>query len=209
MIVPERPDEFFVDFLPRQFAEFGGAGNSTVGRALAVPASAPAEARVLVRVAGAGEWSIGIVARALSVRPGPDEAVALQLSLHERDFFPLVVEPARRALGRRLEQPDLPQRAGLWSRLSRWDQETTDLLRQQPAGLLVRIEDQGTIRAVAVTPGANLYSLDSAACIIECRLDDLVEIDSGTTNPLDLFYSGRLRISGDAQIALALAGLFI
>jgi hypothetical protein len=207
--VPERPDEFFTDFLPRQFAEFAAAADAAPGRAPGAPPGAPAEARVLVRVAGAGEWSIGITARALSVRPGPDEAVALQLSLRDRDFVRLVVEPAQRGLARRLEQPDLPQRAGLWSRLSRWDRETTDLLRQQPAGLLVRIEDQGTVRPVAVTPGTQPYSLDAAACIIECRLSDLVEIESGKTNPIDVFYSGRLRITGDAQIALALAGLFI
>jgi len=28
-------------------------------------------------------------------------------------------------------------------------------------------------------------------------------------NPLDLFYAGQIRISGDAQIALAMAGLFL
>ena len=32
---------------------------------------------------------------------------------------------------------------------------------------------------------------------------------TATGNPLDLFYQGQIRISGDAQIALAMAGLFL
>ena len=89
------------------------------------------------------------------------------------------------------------------------DEETVDLLRRQTGRILVRIDDAGTRRRIALTPGAQPYSLDDAECMIDCALVDLVELQTQRKNPLDLFYSGQLRITGDAQVALAMAGLFL
>lgn len=201
MIVPDRPEELLVDFLPPYFAGLadapGSQGSPRVGGRAPVPVG------VAVRVVGAGEWTLRILAGKLEVSAGVAPDVALQLSMHERDFAPLVVSPLRRAEAPR----GVPN--GLWARLGRWDEETVDLVRRQEGSILVRVEDSGTSRNVAITPGLVRHSLSEAPCIIDCRLADLEELQARRANPLDLFYAGQIRITGDAQIALAMAGLFL
>lgn len=221
MIVPEAPERFLVEFLPAFVAAFvadGGAsadgGEPRVTRSNDEGARrgrrGPSSAGVAVRVVGVGEWTLRLADRALQLSPGVADDVALQLSLRAEDFASLVVEPTRRAL----QAPDaaaLRARAarGLWTRLGRFDDETADLLRRQDGRILVRVNDSGTSRNVALTPGAQQYSLDSAECCIDCDLDALASVQEKRKNPLDLFYEGQIRITGDAQIALAMAGLFL
>ncbi|HKO95205.1 MAG TPA: SCP2 sterol-binding domain-containing protein [Polyangiaceae bacterium] len=169
---------------------------------------APAPAGVGLRVVGAGEWTLRMVGERLLVDPVIQDDVALQISLQARDFASLVVRPLRRALERRA--PDAAQNtAGIWARLGRWDAETVDLLRRQSGGILLRISDADLQRNIALTPGALPYSLERADCTIDCALGDLEQLQEKQSSPLDLFYAGQIRISGDAQIALAMAGLFL
>jgi hypothetical protein len=157
---------------------------------------------------GAGEWTLRIASASLVVEPQAAAGAALQVSLSERDWGPLIVAPLTRGLAERGDAAQ-PASGALWARLARWDEETVDLLRRQPGGVLVRVDDAGTSRNVALTPGSQQYSLEQADCIIDCALADLLELQSKRKNPLDLFYAGQIRISGDAQVALALAGLFL
>jgi hypothetical protein len=156
-----------------------------------------------------GEWTLSVVAARLQVQVGVAPDVALQVSVHARDFGKLVVTPLRAAVqhGSMLTRARAP--SGFWSRLGRWDEETVELLRRQTGRILVRVDDAGASRRVALTPGAQPYSLDEAECNIDCRLVDLAELQAKRASPLDLFYSGQIRITGDAQIALAMAGLFL
>ena len=208
MIVPDEPRRLLTEFLPQFFAQItsipareGGARPSLEGRA-------PAPVGVAVRVEGEGEWTFRIVAGGLLVEPGVAADVALQISLAARDWGPLVVTPLRRAIEANGGVQSAPK-ASLWLRLGRWDAETVDLLRRQPGRVLVRVDDAGTSRNVALSPGTQPHSLETAECIIDCALDDLLELQAKRKNPLDLFYEGKIRISGDAQVALAMAGLFL
>lgn len=224
MIVPEAPERFLVEFLPALVADIGAsAGPSNAGAeprdtppARATDEEArrgrrgPSTAGVAVRVVGVGEWTLRLAQRALQTSAGVADDVALQLSLRAEDFVPLVIEPTRRAL----QSPDAAAaraRAGrgFWTRLGRFDDETADLLRRQEGRILVRVNDAGTSRNIALTPGAQQYSLDSAECCIDCDLAALASVQEKSKNPLDLFYEGQIRITGDAQIALAMAGLFL
>lgn len=215
MIVPERPEAFVNEFLPRSFEELRQA--QAAARAPGQRGRVTAPLAVGLRVVGAGEWTLRLASASsgepeLGIERGITEDVALSVSLAERDFVPLVVEPLRRAAdrARALAAADVSAAtASLWSRLGRWDRETVTLLRQQTGRILVRVSDAGTVRAVALTPGLVPFSLEQAECMIDCNLSDLLELSAKRQSPLDLFYSGQLRISGDAQIALALAGLFI
>ena len=214
MIVPETAAELIGEFLP-----------NFVGGLLAPPATAspqqrplhsasrpPAPVGVGLRVVGAGEWTLRILATdsapRLVVETGIASDVALQASLAERDFVPLVVAPLRRALAAAAGAANAPG-PGLWTRLGRWDEETVDLLRRQTGGILLRIRDGELKRCVALTPSTQPFSLESAPCMIDCALSDLEQLQAQRGNPLDLFYAGQIRISGDAQIALAMAGLFL
>jgi hypothetical protein len=190
-------------------------GASTVARNGVAPRAplrrTPAPVGVGLRVVGAGEWTLRIVGERLLVDPVIQHDVALQVSLQARDFEPLVVRPLRRALGHRAPgaaaQPQ--NTAGIWARLGRWDEETVDLLRRQTGGILLRIADADLQRCIALTPGVMPYSLERADCTIDCALRDLEQLQEKQASPLDLFYAGQIRISGDAQIALAMAGLFL
>ena len=215
MIVPEAPERFFVEFLPAFVADLGAATPATAasGRPASDDAArrgrrAPANAGIVTRVVGAGEWTLRFAERALAVSPGVAADAALQLSLRAEDFGPLVLEPLRSALAAPGEAGALAARS-FWTRLGRFDEETVDLLRRQEGRILVRVDDAGTSRNVALTPGLQPYSLEQAECNIDCPLAALREVQARRKNPLDLFYEGQIRITGDAQIALAMAGLFL
>jgi hypothetical protein len=216
VIVPETAAELIGEFLPNFV---GGllarpAAASPQQRAVQPAIKAPAPVGVGWRVVGAGEWTLRIVGGGTGTPPkllvenGIASDVALQVSLAERDFAPLVVAPLRRALAAGAGTPGTGS-ASLWTRLGRWDEETVDLLRRQTGGILLRIRDGELKRCVALTPSTQPYSLESAPCMIDCALSDLEQLQAQRGNPLDLFYAGQIRISGDAQIALAMAGLFL
>lgn len=187
-----------------------GAGPTPSGAA--APAgrrgATPAAAGVGLRVVAAGEWTLRIAGAQLLVKQGIESDVALQLSMAASDFEPLVVVPLRRALEQRAAGGNIDARS-VWTRLGRWDTETVELLRQQTGSILLRIQDGERKRAIAITPGTQPFSLDTASCTIDCALADLEALQEQRGNPLDLFYQGQIRISGDAQIALAMAGLFL
>jgi putative sterol carrier protein len=44
---------------------------------------------------------------------------------------------------------------------------------------------------------------------VSCEADAFWGLQTGATNPLELLMSGKLRISGDAQIPMALSSLFV
>jgi hypothetical protein len=236
VIVPESPQELVGEFLPRYVGQLLGPGPSAAlaspalvspavrpeapsgasqvssnGAARASLRRSPAPVGVGLRVVGAGEWTLRIVDERLLVDPTIQNDVALQISLLARDFAPLVVRPLRRALARRAPGASgSPQsNAGIWARLGRWDEETVDLLRRQTGGILLRIADADVQRCIALTPGLMPHSLERADCTIDCALADLEQLQEKQSSPLDLFYAGQIRISGDAQIALAMAGLFL
>jgi hypothetical protein len=213
VIVPEHPEELVAQFLPHYVERLLASGpeQRVVGAARTGLPRGPAPVGVGLRVVGAGEWTLRIVERRLVVEAGISPDVALQISLRDADFEQLVLAPLRRALALQTDREPAPGNAsnGLWSRLGRWDEETVDLLRCQSGGILLRVDDAGTQRNVAFSPGTSSHSLESAACIIDCKLADLIDLQNKRSNPLDLFYAGQIRISGDAQIALAMAGLFL
>jgi SCP-2 sterol transfer family protein len=212
VIVPETPQAFFTEFLPALIDSSRSASGVSTEDAGWRSRRAVSSAGVAVRVVGVGEWTLRVSERALTVSPGVAEDVALQLSLRGEDFSTLVVEPMRRALA--AAQASSTGESALaarsfWARLGRFDEETVLLLRQQEGRILVRVDDAGRSRNVALTPGLQQWSLDTAECQIDCDLTALRELEDKQKNPLDLFYEGQIRISGDAQIALALAGLFL
>lgn len=210
MIVPDPPDRFLVEFLPAFVSELGAAPEAAQSPGLDRRARrAPSDAGIVVRVVGAGEWTLRLDGRQLRVTPGVAADVALQVSLSAEDFAPLIVAPTRRGLAEVPEAARAGAARSFWTRLGRFDAETVDLLRRQEGRILVRVGDAGRSRNVALTPGSRPFSLTEAECCIDCELTALEAVQSKRQNPLDLFYEGKIRITGDAQIALAMAGLFL
>jgi SCP-2 sterol transfer family protein len=195
--VPEQPGELVTEFLPRRFAELLPAER--------VVQSRPSPRGVVVRVTDSGEWTLSVVAGALRVTPGAAPDAALQVSLRAADFATLVLEPLRGPV----PEPSAAQLSALLGKLSRWDDETTELLRHVPGSLLVRVDDAGQVRPIAITPGGLVFSLEQGECTIDCPLGVLRDVASGRRSPLDALYAGELKLGGDVQLALALGGAFL
>jgi len=51
-------------------------------------------------------------------------------------------------------------------------------------------------------------TLDYAECTIECKMADLLDAEEKRQTPMQLFVGGKLKITGNVQIAMALAGVF-
>jgi hypothetical protein len=190
--VPSDPESFFVAYLPARFANAAerlGASDS-VGS-------------VTARILDAGEWTLRITAGALVVTRGTEDDVMLQITAARSDFDVLVREPFERfeSEGRAPLLRVGPLRALAAS------PDTARLVRHVPGSVLFVARDGETRRRLLVTPGRRTADLASAECTIECALDDLRESQEKGLPPMQLFVSGKLKISGNVQIAMALAGV--
>jgi hypothetical protein len=186
---PDSPAEFIEVYLPE------------VARSVPLPATSSIGSLTL-RVLDAGEWSLRVDAGALSVTRCQEDDVVVQLTVPSADFGPLIVEGARRA-----EDPARAGR-GLLRALS-LDAETARLIRHVPGSILLEARAGDRSHRLLFTPGRRTATLQSPECTIRCSLDDLVAVQTGMARGLDLFTSGRLQLSGNVQIALALSGLFL
>lgn len=199
MTETENPAVFFEQFLPEQFARLAGLPPS--------PPPSLARAVVVARVVDRGEWCLSMDGAQLKVQSGGSDACALQISMSSASFVPLVGELRLGAADMQRNSSVAPR--GVWTRLARWNEETAELIRNVPGSVLVRVEDENLTHAVAITPGSQPFSLTNASCTIDCRLQDVRAMQRGETNPLALLSDGNLRLSGEAQVAMGLASLFL
>jgi hypothetical protein len=190
---PPRPEGFFSDYLPRQFAlvRAHAAGKSSVGS-------------LLFRVPEAGEWSLRLSDGELEVARGMEDDVMLQVTVALADFDVLVVEPVERIIA--AGGTAGPRGGSLRALLA--DAETARLVRHVPGSVLFVVKDVDDSRRMLVTPGRRPAEMDKAACTISCAIDDFFAAQSGAIPPMTLFAQGKLRVTGNVQIALALSAVF-
>jgi hypothetical protein len=189
--VPSDPDAFFCDYLPRFFADSG----ETFGGATSVGS-------VTLRVEPAGEWSLRLRDGELEVVRGLEDDVVIQVTTPAEDFTALLAEMAMRTSA---PAPSGFRKGPLGALLA--DAETARLVRHVPGSLLFVARDGEARRRVLFTPGRRAAKLESAECTIECSLDDLRNAGKTGVTPLALFASGKLKISGNIQIAMALSAV--
>jgi hypothetical protein len=192
--VPRDPERFFTEYLPARFAEVRDAANgrSSVGS-------------VTFRVLEAGEWSLRLRDGELEVVRGMEDDVMLQVTVPAEDFAPLVLEGIERAPAERAASAA----RGTVIRALGVDPEKARLVRHVPGSVLFAAKDGATRRRLLVTPGRRKADLEKPECTIECAFADFADARAGLRKPMDLFSSGKLRISGNLQIAMALAGFFL
>jgi hypothetical protein len=179
--------EFVERYLPERY------------RALCEPGAAPRDPVVLgLCLPERAAWSLVAHADHLQVHGALDDERVLTVSLSEPDFEHLVLN----------QLTLLDQGAPMFTpKVLRWDAETRRLVTAMPGSILVRIGDQGTTRKVLITPGVRPIDFEGALCTIDCELSDLLAVRAGTQQIMELFLAGKLRIDGDVQLALALAGI--
>ena len=193
MSVPEDPNEFFSRYVPERFAAIAKefAGTSSAGS-------------LVFRVSGAGEWSFRLKGGALGVEGGVSADAILQISVSRQDFEMLVLPSVMR-----FEQapPALDKQLVAFRALS-LDAERAQLIRGIAGSVSISISDRGKVSRIVLTPGTAAPNLEQADCDVSMELADFLALQQGTQNPIELLMNNKLRITGNAQIALALSGLF-
>lgn len=187
---PEDPEKFFTTYLPRLFESLPDvSGITSVGS-------------LVCRVSGRGEWSLRVRDGELEVTRGMEDDVMLQMTVSADDFAPLVAELA----GASVDAPRLPQ--GALVRALGANSETARLVRHVPGSVAFLARDDGIVRRLLVTPGRRPANPSVADCTIECSLDDLRGARARGESFMTLFAQGKLRITGNVQVALALSAVF-
>jgi hypothetical protein len=188
--VPDDPEVLFASYLPERFA----GAQRLLGNTSSVGS-------LLFRVDGVGEWSLRLRDGSLETVRTMEDDVVLQVTVSREDFSVLVVEALER-----LEASDRPLTKASAFRGLKQDPETARLVRHVPGSVLLVLRDGDVKRRLLVTPGRRKADFTGAECTVECGLADWVEAETGVKSPIDLFIGGKLKVAGNVQIGMALAG---
>jgi hypothetical protein len=190
--VPTDPAAFFSAYLPERARALEAKldGVTSVGS-------------VTFRVPETGEWSLRLFDGKLETTTGSDADVMIQVTIPLADFPILISEPLER-LGVANTTAGV---AGPLRALAA-KPETARLIRHVPGSVLFVVRDGDVKRRLLITPGRRVANLESAECTIECTLSDLIDSQTRGVSPMQLFVAGKLRLSGNVQIAMALSGIF-
>jgi hypothetical protein len=191
--VPSSPEAFFGSYIPARFAELTGFDQAT------------SAGSVLFALPGVGEWAYRLTRGKLLIDQSPSADAIVRITIPEVSFGPIVVAGAERLAGQTLS----PERQLLAFRALTLDAERAAQIRAVTGSVAFAVVDRAGTHRVYVTPGLSAPNLAQPECEISCEADAFWGLQSGTHNPIELLMGGKLRIAGDAQIPMALSGLFI
>jgi hypothetical protein len=192
--VPETPAAFFTEYVPRRFETMQAAvtGKSSAGA-------------LSFRVLDEGEWSLRLASGELVIEPGVGDDVLLQISVRKEDFKQIFVQGAELQEG----EPVRAEAQVLAFNVLTVDAERAKLVRGVRGTVaFVMLEGERRFR-LFVTPGREPPNMDAPECTLECQMSDFMDMQLGKQNPLQLVMAGKIRILGNAQIPMALSGVFV
>lgn len=192
--VPTSPKEFFTQYLPSRFAALkaGLSGKSSNGS-------------MVFRVVGAGEWSMRLRDGELEVLEGMQDDVILQVTVAPEDFEPIFVQGA-------IMQGDAeikPEQQVMAFKALTVDAERVKLVKNIQGTVAFVVDAGGASHKLGITPGSAAPKLDAPDCRLECKMSDFMDMQTGKQNPMQLAMSGKIKIVGNAQIPMALSGVFV
>jgi len=188
-VVPQTPEEFFGSYVPARMAALTDelSGKSSPGS-------------VVVQLEEGSAWCLRIRNGAFEVAEGDAPDAIVRVSLSRDSFEPLVVRTAERD-----ELAPAPRDRRLSAaRALTLDAERGRLIREAAGSVALVVKDGAREHRVVVTPGAR--ERGNPACTLRLGMDELIDLQAGRTQPLQLLMAGQLVIEGDAQIVMALAG---
>jgi len=188
--IPQDPEEFFGEWLPRNFAAVTSPGQSAPGAVVFEVGARPPFALRWV----AGKFELA--------REVPADTI-VRVTLPESDFVPVVVR------GAELVNQAEPERKLVVLRALTLDAERIATIREVRGSLALLLNDGPSSHRVVLTPGNVKPELDAPACTIRFELEDFLALQRGETNPFELMMNGKLQITGDAQLPLSLSGLLM
>jgi putative sterol carrier protein len=191
--VPESPKEFFSQYIPSRFELFksGLAGKSSNGS-------------MVFRVVDVGEWSLRLTNGELSVTDGMLDDVIIQVTVKKDDFQPIFVQGAVMQEG----QPVKAEQQVMAFKALTADAERVKLVKNIQGSVAFVIDAGDKKHTIAITPGKAQFKLDDAECKLETKMNDFIDMQTGKANPMQLAMGGKMKIVGNAQIPMALSGIF-
>ena len=159
---------------------------------------------------GAVVFRVGDEVVALRLNAGKIEITAdvpadtlVQIALAAEDFEPILVRGAQELEG----EGTASDRQLAVFRALLLDAERATLVRSVEGSLAVELSAERTHRLTLI-PG-NRPPRATAECTVRCALADFWAMQRGQANPFELMMNGKIQISGDAQIVMALSSLFV
>lgn len=192
--VPTTPKEFFTQYLPSRFEAMkaGLAGKSSSGS-------------MVFRVTGAGEWTLRLKDGELEVSEGMQDDVIIQVTVAPEDFEPIFVQGAIMQGDAELK----PEQQVMAFKALTVDAERVKLVKNIQGTVAFVVDAGGAAHKLGITPGNGTPKLDAPDCRLECKMNDFMDMQTGKQNPMQLAMSGKIKIVGNAQIPMALSGVFV
>jgi hypothetical protein len=191
--VPSSPESFFTTYIPARFAELSALGQAS------------SAGSVLFVVPGVGQWAFRLRAGKLLMEVDPPADAIVTLTIPRESFGPIVVQGAELLD----EQALSAERQLLAFRALTLDGERAALIRGVTGSVAFAVIDGAVSHRVYLTPGSGTPNFERPECEISCDAESFWGLQSGARNPIELLMSGKLQIVGDAQIPMALSGLFV
>jgi hypothetical protein len=193
LAVPQSPDEFFRVWLPQRFEPFA----ARLGQA-----SSPGS--VAFHIGDRAPLNVSLVQGALRVADGIPDDTLLQVSVPEADFTPVLVRGAEL-----IQDSSDPDRQLAVLRALTLDAERAAMIKGIRGNVAFVLAADPAEHRIVLTAGAGARSLEATECTIRCALADFLAMQLGSTNPIELMMSGKIQISGDAQIPMALSAFLV
>jgi hypothetical protein len=185
--IPRSPAPFFERYVPEHMAKLGGAfeGRSSPGA-------------IAFDVTGAGSWSLRLANGSIDVSTGVAADALFRVTLAESAFEPVLVRGAER----------LGEEAGLERQLVAvralvLDDDRVRMLKESRGTLAVKLASPGGEHQLLLSLGAGVPA-GPADCELACALEDLWALQSGAKNPFELLMDGKVKLTGNVQLAMVL-----
>ena len=191
--VPASAEPYFTQYIPTRFSGLPGFEMvSSIGS-------------VTFAVPEVGVWSFRLRQGQLVHEPGLLGDTVVRITIPQASFEPLVVRGTERLLTLALA----PEKQMLAFRALTLDAERAAQIRSVVGSVSFAVEDGGVTHRVFVTPGGAEPNLEKPECEISCEAEAFWGLQTGTHNPFELLMNGKIKITGEAQIPMALSSLFV
>ena len=127
------------------------------------------------------------------------------LTVSEDDFTPIFVQAALQ----QEDEPIKPEQQVMAFKAITVDEERAKLVRGIAGSVAFVVSDDDKVHKLVITPGAAKPNLDAPDCRLECSMNDFLDMQTGKQNPMQLAMGGKIKIVGNAQIPMALSGVFV
>lgn len=194
--VPRDPDTFFRTYVRESFSEL----RETLGEV-----SSPGA--VVFRIGARAPLAVRLTRGELEVNEGLPEDAIVQITLSDEDFEPILVRGAELLLEQAGAQS--PERRLAVLKALTLDPERIELIRGVRGSVAFVLTDDAREHRVVITPSNSEPSLEASECTVRCKLADFLAMQRGAANPFELMMNGKIQISGDAQIPMALSSLLV